>query len=75
MEGLSQILPINGAMNQDDDHRYVRSSDGQVIERVNLRPNSIDGKRFINEKIKGAGGEVGRRLLEGIEAVKRKLSI
>jgi len=53
MEGLTQIMPLNGAMNQDDDHRYVRSSDGQVIERVNLRPNSIDGKRFINEKIKG----------------------
>ena len=49
MEGLTQIMPINGAMNQDDDHRYVRSSDGQVIERVNLRPNSIDGKRFIND--------------------------
>ena len=53
MEGLQQILPINGAMNMDDDARYVRSSEGQVVERVNLRPNSIDGNRWLNRKIKG----------------------
>ena len=53
MEGLTQILPVNGIMNRDDDHKSVRSSEGQVIERVNLRPNSIDGKRWVNEKIKG----------------------
>ena len=53
MEGMEQILPINGPMNQDNDPRYIKSSDGEVISRVNLRPNSIDGKRWTNQKLKG----------------------
>lgn len=53
MEGMNQILPMNGMMNQDSDYRYARSSDGEVVSRTNLRTNSIDGKRFVNTKLKG----------------------
>ncbi|OPZ78381.1 MAG: hypothetical protein BWY78_00624 [Alphaproteobacteria bacterium ADurb.Bin438] len=31
-------------------------------------------KLIINDDIKGSGGEIGRKLLEGIEAIKRKFS-
>lgn len=48
-----QVLPLYGAMNQDSHIRYVRSDDGEVLTRYNLRPNSIDGNRYLNEKVKG----------------------
>lgn len=53
MSVLQQILPLNGSMNQDDDLMYVNSSKGEVIERVNIRSNSIDGRANVNEKIYG----------------------
>ena len=48
-----QILPLNGAMNQDLHPKYIRSEEGEVYERNNLRPNSIDGTRWVNRKING----------------------
>ena len=53
MDGQNQILPLNGSMNQDDDLSLVKSSNGEVIERINLRTNSIDGRGNVNEKIIG----------------------
>jgi hypothetical protein len=53
MDGLNQILPLSGSMNQDNDPIYIRSSDGEVFERINLRVNSKDGRANVNEKIIG----------------------
>lgn len=49
----SQIASIHGSMNQDNTAKHVRTDQGQVIERINLRTNSKDGNKYYNEKIKG----------------------
>jgi hypothetical protein len=49
----SQIAFINGSMNQDSVGMYVRTDQGQVVSRVNMRLNSKDGKKNANEKITG----------------------
>ena len=49
----SQIASIHGSMNQDNTAKHVRTDQGQVIERINLRTNSKDGNKNYNEKIKG----------------------
>jgi hypothetical protein len=49
----NQIATINGSMNYDNTGKYVRTEQGQVIQRTNLRINSKDGQKYYNEKIKG----------------------
>ena len=49
----SQIAFINGSMNQDSVGMHVRTDQGQVVSRVNMRLNSKDGKKNANEKITG----------------------
>lgn len=49
----SQIATINGSMNYDNTGKYVRTEQGQVMQRTNLRINSKDGQKYYNEKLKG----------------------
>lgn len=49
----SQIAPLNGSMNHDFHPKYVRTDDGHVLSRVNLRTGSTDGKMFVNKKLNG----------------------
>jgi hypothetical protein len=49
----SQIATINSSMNFDNTGKYIRTEQGQVAERINLRINSKDGQMYYNEKIKG----------------------
>jgi hypothetical protein len=49
----NQIATINSSMNFDNTGKYIRTEQGQVAERVNLRINSKDGQKYYNEKIKG----------------------
>jgi len=49
----NQIATINSSMNFDNTGKYIRTEQGQVAERINLRVNSKDGQRYYNEKIKG----------------------
>lgn len=53
MSEQSQIAPLTGPMNQDTHPKHVRTDDGQVIERVNLRVNSTSGRMLANNKIAG----------------------
>lgn len=48
-----QIAPLSGSMNQDVDKKYLPTDKGIVYHRLNLRPNSVDGNVFANEKIHG----------------------
>lgn len=49
----SQIATINSSMNYDNTGKYIRTEQGQVAERVNLRVNSKDGNKLYNEKLRG----------------------
>lgn len=49
----NQIATMHGSMNQDNVGQHVRTDQGQVVERVNLRVNSKGGKKLYNEKLLG----------------------
>lgn len=53
MREEGQIAPANGSMNHDFHPKFVRTDDGQVYSRTNLRTSSTSGSMYINKKIKG----------------------
>ena len=53
MREISQICPLNGPMVKDVAPKFIDSSKGQVMERVNLRNSGLDGDTFVNKKFKG----------------------
>ena len=53
MSEQSQIAPISGSMNRDVHPKRVRTDDGMVYKRTNLRTSSTDGNAYINKKLKG----------------------
>jgi len=53
MSNEKQIAFLHGLMNQDYTGQYVRTDQGDVVERKNLRPNNIGGDKRANVKLKG----------------------
>lgn len=53
MSITSQIATMHSSMNHDNVGMHVRTDQGQVVERVNLRVNSKGGKKLYNEKLIG----------------------
>lgn len=53
MSITSQTATMHSSMNHDNVGMHVRTDQGQVVERVNLRVNSKGGKKLYNEKLIG----------------------
>jgi hypothetical protein len=49
----AQVAPLSHAIDTDSGDKYIDTSRGWVRDRLNLRPNELDGNSLFNKKLKG----------------------